>query len=51
MTPNAAMHYLAVILTLCRATPSVERKVKHPRYELILATMRQKSVLDFEKMR
>jgi hypothetical protein len=45
------MHYSADIITLRRIAPSVQLKVKHPWYEPILATMRPKSVPEFEKMR
>jgi hypothetical protein len=30
MTPDAAMHYSVVIITLDRATPSVQMKGEHP---------------------
>jgi hypothetical protein len=51
MTPDAAMHYSMDIITLDRAARRSKRKVKHPCYELILATMRRKSVPQFEKVR
>jgi hypothetical protein len=38
------MHYSVDIITLTVARHRSKRKVEHPCYELILATMRQKSV-------
>jgi hypothetical protein len=51
MTPDAAMHYFVDIITLCRVAPSVQIKGETSLYDLILSTMRQKSVPEIEKMR
>jgi hypothetical protein len=45
------MHYLVDIIILCRTAISGKRKVKYFGQELILSTLRGKSVPEFEKMR
>jgi hypothetical protein len=45
------MHYPVAVIILCHAAISGKRKMKYPGWDLILSTLRRKSVPEFEKMR